>query len=187
MNDQLLIIVAVAILAVAVVAWFAMRAQRSKQLREQFGPEYSQTVGDLGDRRRAEAELVQRRERVERLRIVPLAREDAQALGLRWQQVQARFVDAPADAVRQADSLVNDTMRKRGYPIDNFEQRAADVSVDHPQVVSNYRDARAIAMKNESGRASTEDLRRAVVHYRALFADLLEDSGSERKQPRIAG
>src|SRR5688572_23611590 len=135
MNDSLLVVaVGVAILAAAVVAWLGMQRQRSARLREQFGPEYEQTIGDVGDRRRAEAELNERRARVERLKIVPLAREDAQALGLRWQQVQARFVDDPTDAVRQANSLVNDTMHKRGYPIDNFEQRAADVSVDHPQV-----------------------------------------------------
>ena len=187
MNDSLLVVaVGVAILTAAVLAWFAMQRQRSARLRQQFGPEYEQTIGDVGDRRRAEAELSERRARVERLKIVPLAREDAQALGLRWQQVQARFVDDPTDAVRQANSLVNDTMHKRGYPIDNFEQRAADVSVDHPQVVSNYRDARAIAVKNEEGRASTEDLRQAIVHYRALFADLLEDAAPERSG-RVAG
>ena len=181
MNDQLVILaVVLAVVVAAAVAWFVIQRQRSTRLREQFGPEYEQAVGELGDRRRAEAELTQRRQRVERLRIVPLAREDAEALGVRWQQVQARFVDDPVAAVREADSLVNETMRKRGYPIDNFEQRAADVSVDHPQVVSNYRDARAIAVKNQSGRASTEELRLAVVHYRALFADLLEDSAGER-------
>jgi len=187
MNDRLLIIgIGLAIIAVGVVAWFVMQKQRSQRLREQFGPEYEQAVGEVGDRRRAESELMQRRERVERLKIVPLAREDADALGRRWQDVQARFVDDPTDAVREADALLKETMRKRGYPIENFEQRVADVSVDHPQVVSNYRDARAIAVKNESGRASTEDLRLAIVHYRALFADLLEDSASERGQ-RIAG
>ena len=187
MNDQVLVIVlAVALVAAAIVAWFAMRRQRSARLREQFGPEYEQTVEEIGSRRRAEAELSERRARVERLKIVPLAREDAQALGLRWQQVQARFVDDPAAAVGEANSLVNDTMRRRGYPIDDFEQRVADVSVDHPLVVSNYRDARAIAMRNEEGRASTEDLRQAIVHYRALFADLLEDAAPERTS-RIAG
>ena len=187
MDDQLLLTgVGLAILAAAVVAWLLARRQRSARLREHFGPEYEQTVGELGDRRRAEAELRERRERVDRLKIVPLSRQDAQGLSLRWQAVQARFVDDPTDAMREANSLLNDTMRQRGYPIDNFEQRAADVSVDHPQVVSNYRDARAIAVKNESGQASTEDLRQAIVHYRALFADLLEDSSGERSG-RIAG
>lgn len=191
MSDQLLIVgIAIAALAAAVMAWFVMQKRRSERLREQFGPEYEQAVGELGDRRRAESELIQRRKRVERLEILPMAREDAQALERRWQEVQARFVDDPADAVRRADSLVNEAMRKRGYPIDDFDQRAADVSVDHAEVVSNYRDARAIAVKNESGRASTEELRLAIVHYRALFADLLEDSGvdSENKRSeRIAG
>jgi len=186
MNQALIIVVGIAVLAALALSWFAMQRQRSGKLREQFGPEYGQTVGELGDRRRAESELIQRRERVERLKIVPLQRDEAQSLGRRWLEVQARFVDDPTDAVRQANTLLNDTMRRRGYPIEDFDQQAADISVDHPQVVSNYRDARAIAVKNDSGQASTEDLRQAIVHYRALFTDLLDDSTAGQNQ-RVAG
>jgi hypothetical protein len=167
------ILIVVAVLVV-VLAFFAARQQRSRKLRERFGPEYDRTVAEAGDRKQAEARLQERTERRQRLEIVALDPADRDRYVEAWRQTQARFVDEPAEATREADRLITDVMRKRGYPIDDFEQRAADVSVDHPQVVDDYRAAQAIAAANERSEASTEDLRQALVHYRSLFEELLE-------------
>ena len=167
------ILIVVAVLVV-VLAFFAARQQRSRKLRERFGPEYDRTVADAGDRKQAEARLQERTERRQRLEIVALDPADRDRYVEAWRQTQARFVDEPAEATREADRLITDVMRKRGYPIDDFEQRAADISVDHPQVVDDYRAAQAIAAANERSEASTEDLRQALVHYRSLFEELLE-------------
>ena len=172
-----LILAGVLIVAlVAVFAWAQIQRKRKQQslsLRQRFGPEYDRAVNELGDRGKAEAELEARRKRVARLDIVPLAVAEASRFKEAWNGVQARFVDDPKAAVVKADRLVYELMAKRGYPMGDFEARAADISVDHPGVVSNYRAARAIALADESGQADTELLRRAVVHYRALFDELL--------------
>jgi hypothetical protein len=172
-----LILAGVLIVAlVAVFAWAQMQRKRKQQslsLRQRFGPEYDRAVNELGDRGKAEAELEARRKRVARLDIVPLAVAEAARFKEAWNAVQARFVDDPKAAVVKADHLVYELMAKRGYPMGDFEARAADISVDHPVVVSNYRAARAIALADERGQADTELLRRAVVHYRALFDELL--------------
>jgi hypothetical protein len=172
-----LILAGVLIVAlVAVFAWAQMQRKRKQQslsLRQRFGPEYDRAVNELGDRGKAEAELETRRKRVARLDIVPLAVAEAARFKEAWNAVQARFVDDPKAAVVKADHLVYELMAKRGYPMGDFEARAADISVDHPVVVSNYRAARAIALADERGQADTELLRRAVVHYRALFDELL--------------
>ena len=172
-----LILVGVLIVAlVAVFAWAQIQRKRKQQslnLRQRFGPEYDRTVNELGNRGKAEAELEARTKRVARLDIVPLAVGEASRFKEAWNAVQARFVDDPKAAVVKADRLVYELMAKRGYPMGDFEARAADISVDHPGVVSNYRAARAIALADESGQADTELLRRAVVHYRALFDELL--------------
>jgi hypothetical protein len=172
-----LILVGVLIVAlVAVFAWAQIQRKRKQQslnLRQRFGPEYDRTVNELGNRGKAEAELEARTKRVARLDIVPLAAGEAARFKEAWNAVQARFVDDPKAAVVKADRLVYELMAKRGYPMGDFEERAADISVDHPGVVSNYRAARAIALADESGQADTELLRRAVVHYRALFDELL--------------
>jgi len=147
--------------------------RRSQQLRERFGSEYDRTVKTEKNIRRAEATLAARAKRVDALHIRPLAHEDTVRFDTSWRAVQARFVDDPKGAVTEADRLVGEVMTARGYPLGDFEQRVADLSVDHPDVVMNYRAAREIALLHKQDQASTEDLRQAMVHYRALFKDLL--------------
>jgi hypothetical protein len=177
------IVIAVAVVvALLAVVWIGGAERRRRGLRERFGPEYDRAVSRTG-RREAEAELAEREEKRERLEIVPLAPEARERYLASWQTLQGRFVDQPSQAVGDADRLVSDVMRDRGYPMDDFEQRAADISVDHPDVVENYRAAHRIYAADRDGEASTEDLRQAVVHYRALFAELLEtDQASEEEQ-----
>jgi FtsZ-interacting cell division protein ZipA len=184
MDAGLLIAILIVVALLVVLALFAGRQRRSRRLRERFGPEYDRTVAETGDRKEAETQLQDRTERRQRLDIVALDPADRDRYVEAWRQTQARFVDEPAEATREADRLVTDVMRKRGYPIDDFEQRAADISVDHPQVVDDYRAAQAIAAANERGEASTEDLRQALVHYRSLFEELLEvDRADDDRQP----
>jgi hypothetical protein len=169
------IIAAVLLIAVviAVVGWLAMQKQRSLKLKQRFGPEYDRAVTDFGGRTRAEAELMKRKERVARLNIVPLTAADALKFSQAWSELQGRFIDNPKGVVSEADHLVRELMVKRGYPMGDFELRAADISVDHPGVVATYRAAQAIATRDERGEADTEELRKAVVHYRTLFDELL--------------
>lgn len=183
------ILVGVLIAAViAVIAWSSAQKKRrqSQRLQQRFGPEYARLVNELGGRRKAEAELATREKRVERFNITPLAPADAARFAEAWNGLQIRFVDDPKAAVAQADRLVYEMMTKRGYPMGDFERRAADISVDHPGVVANYRAARAVALRDERGQASTEELRKAVVHYRALFQELLEVSPPARPAIRPA-
>ena len=177
--------IVIAVAAVALVALLAVAAltrRRTSELRERFGPEYDRTVEERGGRRPAEAELASRVERRERLEIRHLSSESRERYLESWQQVQAEFVDEPAGAVNKADRLVTAVMDDRGYPMDEFERRAADISVDYPQVVERYRSAHGIARKNEEGEATTEDLRQAMKHYRALFEELLEPAEDEPLQ-----
>jgi hypothetical protein len=169
----IVIIVAAVLVVAAIAASAAARKRRTSQLREGFGPEYDRTVDSAGDRRDAERELRERRERRQALDIRELSPAARDRHLESWRILQARFVDDPGSSVREADRLVQDVMRERGYPIDHFEQRAADVSVDHPHVVEHYRAAHRIWAANERGEATTEDLRQSVVHYRALFDELL--------------
>jgi len=173
-----ILIVVAAVVLIAIIAWVAARSRRSKQLQEGFGPEYERTVERSGDRRAAESELEARRERREELDIRALQPAARERYVSAWHQTQARFVDAPADALTEADSLVTSVMAERGYPMEDFDQRAADVSVDHPTVVENYRAAHAISTASGRGQASTEDMRQAMVHYRALFEELV-DGGTD--------
>jgi hypothetical protein len=175
------IVVVVAAVAAAVAAWRART--RTTRLHQQFGPEYDRTVGVRDDRKEAEAELQQRLERRSKLQIRPLAPAARDRYLNDWRTMQAQFVDAPEAAVSGADALIVAVMRERGYPVDEFEQRAADVSVDHPLVVENYRAAHAIAERSARNEATTEDLRQAMQSYRALFDDLLETSGAEADAP----
>ncbi len=161
------------VLALTAVALIIVGQRRTRTLHEKFGSEYDRTLRSTKDRGRAEAELLKRTERVEALKIRPLALADRTRFEQSWQADQARFVDDPAGAVKEADRLVADLMQVRGYPIADFEQRAADISVDHPNVVTEYRAAHDIATRDARNQASTEDLRMAMVHYRALFNDLL--------------
>jgi hypothetical protein len=138
-------------------------------------------VERLGNQSKAEADLLAREKRVHHLNIIPLSGADAARFGQAWTSLQGRFVDNPKGVVIEADRLVSEVMAKRNYPVGDFESRAADISVDHPAVVENYRAARAIAVRDKGGEATTEDLRKAVVHYRALFADLLEVNAVEQR------
>ena len=164
----------------ALGAWVSFKKRRSQRLEQRFGPEYGRTVEDLRSRPKAESELKKREKRVEHLNIVPLTPSEAAKFSQAWEAVQGRFVDSPKDAVVQADQLVCELMLKRGYPMGDFERRAADISVDHPAVVANYRAAQAIALRDARGEADTEELRKAVVHFRALFNELLEVKKAEQ-------
>ncbi|SDI32213.1 hypothetical protein [Variovorax sp. OV700] len=181
-NTQTWLVLAVIVIlaVVALAVYLYQRKRQSRQLEEHFGSEYGRVVTELGNRSKAEAELKRRQQRVEGLRIVPLAPGEAARFGKAWNSLQAEFVDNPQGAVAQADELVRELMLKRGYPMGDFERRAADISVDHPAVVSNYRAAQDIRARNLRGEADTEELRKAVVHYRALFDDLLEVREVER-------
>jgi hypothetical protein len=175
-------ILAVGILVlVGVLVGSLARQRTSKRLRDSFGPEYDRTV-NLSGRRQAESELTAREKRREQLDIRPLDPAEKQRYADAWRDTQARFVDSPEQAIREGDHLVTEVMRERGYPMEDFDQRTAVVSVDHPQVVENYRAAHAISLKNEQGETSTEDLRQAMVLYRALFVELLEQPEEDARQ-----
>jgi len=173
-STSIWLVLAIAVIVIVAVLWLAMSRRRSQQLRDRFGPEYEHAVRTEKNVRRAEATLEARAKRVDALHIRPLSPEDSTRFDATWRGVQARFVDDPKGAVTEADRLVGEVMAARGYPLGDFEQRVADISVDHPDVVMNYRAAREIALVHARGQASTEDLRQAMVHYRALFSDLLE-------------
>jgi hypothetical protein len=170
--EMVLIIVGVAMATVGV--WLIFSRRRSSHLQSRFGPEYERTVNESGDRRRAERELQRREKRVERLHIHALSPRDRNKFVAAWRKDQARFVDDPAGAVTEADGLVQEVMAARGYPTADFDRRVEDISVDHPHLAQNYRSARDLAERNRRGDANTEELRKALVYYRALFEDLLE-------------
>ena len=173
-QTWIILAAAVALGLVAIGAWLYTRRKQSHRLQEHFGPEYDRTVDELGSRTKGESDLKAREKRVERLDILPLAPPEAARFSEAWQALQGRFVDNPKGVVVQAEQLVRELMEKRGYPMGDFERRAGDISVDHPDVVANYRSAQAIAVRDQRGSADTEELRKAVVHYRALFDELLE-------------
>lgn len=173
------IVIGVGVVVVIAATLFGADRRRSQRLEEKFGSEYSRTVSERGDRRAAESELREREQVRERLEIRPLSDRQRERYASEWQQVQSDFVDNPSGALAEADRLVAEVMRERGYPVDDFEQQAAIVSVDHPDVVANYREGHAISLGSDRGDASTEDLRQAMQHYRALFDDLLESPAEE--------
>ena len=183
-QEQLLVTAIVCLVAAALVAFLIMRKRRSEKLRAHFGAEYERVVRHEGGVREGEAVLQFRQKRVEKLNIHPLSAEQQADFGSRWEEVQSDFVDDPAGAVTIADRLVAEAMRARGYPMGDFEQRAADISVDHPVVVDEYRAAHSIALRHDRGQASTEDLRKAMVHYRTLFQDLLAGQPMHKEKPR---
>jgi hypothetical protein len=170
------------LVVIAVAGWLVYQRMRTRRLEERFGPEYRRAVDQTGSRMKAEAELEARQKRVEKLRIVPLSPADAARFDQAWKALQGRFVDNPKGVLAEADQLVRELMLKRGYPMGDFERRAADISVDHPGVVNHYRAAQAIALRDQRAEADTEELRKAVVHYRALFHDLLEVSEPQPMQ-----
>lgn len=184
------IIAAVALVVLLAGVWFAVRRRHTSELRSQFGSEYDYEVARRGGRPEAEKELDARRDRVSKLDLRPLTITEYSAFSSRWTDAQARFVDDPSRAIVEGDLLCREVMEARGYPMGDFEQRAADISVDHPDVVSHYRAARRIAVANAKEEATTEELRQAMQHYRALFEDLLvteEDlDESHRTEARMA-
>jgi hypothetical protein len=182
--DTTTLLAGVILLAIVLVgAWLLMRRRNSEQLEKRFGPEYHRTVDELGSRDKAEAELRAREKRVQQFKLVPLAPDVAARFSEDWRALQARFVDNPQGVLMDADRLVTELMRLRGYPMADFVTRAADISVDHPAVVHHYRAAREIALRDQQGEADTEALRQAVVHYRALFSELLEVGDPHHDEP----
>ena len=175
------LLIALVVIVLAIGVFVALRELRSRRLQSRFGPEYSRAIQETGDRSTAESRLAERTRRVERFHIHPLSREDKLRYLGSWQKVQADFVDDPRQAIRRADTLLGDVMAARGYPVSDFEQRSADLSVDHPTVVQNYRAAHDIALRHERGEASTEDLRQAMIHYRTLFDELVAESEMARE------
>src|SRR5947209_11708012 len=178
MDQRTMVTIALIVVVIAVVGflgWLHSRQNRSRMLRRRFGPEYDRVVHSEGDLRRAEGVLEFRAKRREKLPIRPLDRTQRTVFNDRWLAVQSRFVDDPGGAVADADHLLGEVMQVRGYPMTNFEQQAADISVDYPRVVENYRAAHNIAVQSRNGQSNTEDLRKAMVHYRSLFDELTED------------
>jgi len=185
MDNPLVIVLLIALVAaIGAAIWLYMRNRRTEQLQSRFGPEYERTLAASGNQREAERELEHRAERVEHLDIRPLTSAERERYVELWHSVQARFVDDPTGATDEADQLVGEVMATRGYPVGDFEQRAADVSVQHPHVVEHYRAAHNIAVRNARGDADTEQLRQALVHFRALFEDLLETATPARTEVR---
>lgn len=166
-------IIAAIVIVVALIAWAATRKRRTDELRDRFGPEYDRALSRDGSRREGESELRERVERHDALNILPLSPDTASRYRQEWRDVQMRFVDAPEESLRRADGLITEVMQRRGYPMSDFEQRSADLSVDHAQTVQDYRAAHAVSVQTSRGQASTEDQRQAMVHYRALFDDML--------------
>ena len=182
-HQTLVLVVAVAVVLVGVIAWLAWSSHQSKRLKTRFGPEYDAVVRRLGSKAKGEAELKRREKRVERFEILPLSPEEAARFSQAWTRLQGSFVDDPKGVLIEADRLVRDLLAKRGYPVADFELRAADISVDHPAVASNYRSAQRIVSMDQRGEASTEDLRKAVVHFRALFDELLGPAHARARAP----
>src|SRR5271156_5357146 len=176
LDPKAIVLAAAVILIIALVAWLYVRKRRSTiaGLRQKFGPEYDRAVQMHGSERKAEAKLADREQRVEKLNLRDLDRVESERFSKQWESVQSRFVDSPKGAVAEADDLVSSVMKARGYPVSDFDQRAADISVDHPRVVENYRSAHAIALRVGKDQATTEDLRTAMIHYRSLFEELVQ-------------
>lgn len=180
-------IIILALAVVAAVAWYAVaRRRRTQSLHAQYGSEYDRALANASSKRAGEAELVKRQERVEQLAIRPLTPDQREMYRQQWRDVQGSFVDSPGRAVTKADSFVAEVMRERGYPMATFEQRAANLSVNHASLVQNYRAARDVAERHQRGIGTTEELRRAMVYYREMFEDLLrpDDNLSDRPVSR---
>jgi hypothetical protein len=181
MNEHLLdprfiMLAGVVILVIAVLVWLFVQKQRgpTTSLRQKFGPEYERGLHQEGAKRKAEAKLADRQERVEKLRIRDLDSIERERFSKQWESIQSRFVDSPRGAVAEADDLLSSLMKTRGYPVSDFDQRVADISVDHPRVVEDYRSAHEIALRVGENGASTEDLRTAMIHHRSLFEELVQ-------------
>ena len=178
LDPKLIVLAAVVIVVIAVLALLYVRKRRSTtaSLRKKFGPEYDRAVRVHGTGRKAEAKLEDREKRVVKLNLRDLDPMERDRFSKQWESVQSRFVDSPKGAVAEADDLVSSLMKVRGYPVSDFDQRAADISVDHPRVVENYRSAHEIALRVGKDQATTEELRTAMIHYRSLFEELVHVS-----------
>ena len=179
-NTTQLVLVAVIFLIIGgVIAMAVMRAQRTKRLKDRFGPEYERAINEMGDKRQAEDELDARLAHVNTLQIRPLTAEEVNRYALDWQKTQTEFVDEPLTALQKADRLIREVMKAKGYPVEDFEQRAADISVDYPELVTDYRGLHMIAVKEAEDKVSTEEMRQAMVHGRALFENLVSTDTQE--------
>jgi len=184
-NTTQLVLVAIVFLVIGgLLAMAVMRVQRTKRLKERFGPEYERAMNELGDKRRAEDELDARLAHVNTLNIRPLTAEEVNRFSLEWQKTQTEFVDEPLTALQKADRLIREVMKTRGYPVEDFEQRAADISVDYPELVTDYRGLHLIAVKEKEDNVSTEEMRQAMVHGRALFENLITQRAEEEAVPQ---
>ena len=181
---QWAVVVLVVVVVLALVLWLVLRQRRQAKMRQRFGPEYDRAIEQHGSRRTAEADLSDRARRHERLELQPLSPEARGRYQDQWRGIQSRFVDEPEAAIIEADSLLDRVMRDRGYPVEDFDEKADLVSVDHPGVVENYRAARAVRERNTRNLASTEDLRDALLRYRSLFDEMLETAPGDRNRGR---
>jgi hypothetical protein len=184
MTTTGIVLIIIAVIAIGALAWYLMRERRTKELRSRFGPEYEYAMREFGNRPKAEDALAARQRRMEKLNVHPLSNEERDRFSNQWHDLQARFVDDPSGSIEEADRLVCDVMKARGYPMSEFEHRAEDLSVDHPHVVRNYRAAHQIAMRREQGQANTEDLRQGLVYYRDLFDELLDAHVAGHREQR---
>jgi hypothetical protein len=184
-NIYLIITVVLIVLLVGVISdWIINRYRRSRELKDHFGPEYDYTVEKIGDEKKAQAELLERQRHVEALDIRPLTEIERERYLADWIAIQSKFIDEPGQAITDANRLIIEVMQVRDYPIEDFDQRVADISVSYPDLVGNYRAAQEIARKNEQHQADTEELRQAMVYYRSLFEELVgaETTFVEEKQ-----
>jgi hypothetical protein len=183
-NTMLIALAVVAALLIGGLFGLALgRRQRTKRLQEKFGPEYAHTLNELGDQRQAEHELSARLDHVKALQIRPLSMEEVEDFTFQWQETQAEFVDDPLGATQQADRLIREVMQAKGYPVEDFEQQVADISVDYPDLVMDYRGLHFIAVKGRGEIVTTEEMRKAMVHGRALFENLIEDAEQFEEAP----
>lgn len=183
MDNTTLIIVAVVVIALVVGGLLLMQRRKTEHLQSRFGPEYERALKQSGDKSKAEAELQEREKRVEKLAIRPLDTAQRQRFADEWQRVQAKFVDDPQGSIKDADVLLQEVMTARGYPVKDFDQVTADISVDHPTVVQHFRTAHDIAVRHERGQGDTEDLRNAMINYRALFEELVTSGEDPKREP----
>ena len=185
-NTILIVIIVVLLLVVGGLAGMVMsRKQRTKRLEERFGPEYEHTIGVVGDQSQAEKELEERIAHVESLNVRPLSADEVNRYSLEWQKTQSEFVDEPLTALQKADHLIQEVMKAKGYPVENFEQRAADISVDYPELVRDYRGMHRIAVKETRDKVSTEDMREAMIRARALFENLIKPEPPELEEEEL--
>lgn len=185
MQPAAIILSVVILAAIVVIAFIWSKRKQSQRLRENFGPEYDRAVRAAGDPVRAEKELETRQKRVESFKLRPLSVEDRNRFVVRWQGIQALFVDEPSRAVQEANQMVKDVMQARGYPVGDFQQRAADLSVHYPKLIENYRLAKDCADRNARGQTNTEELRKALVYYRDLFEELLESRETKQEKREL--